>query len=70
MLPMVSESVADVWDDFDPKPTTHWQEVIAHTEETVRGSWRAKTTDMQALFDGRGWDRTSDPSRVKRVLSR
>jgi hypothetical protein len=29
-----------------------------------------KLSPVQAVRDGRGWDRTSDPSRVKRVLSR
>jgi hypothetical protein len=43
---------------------------------SLDGTWTEDTAGAEAPLnraeedDGRGWDRTSDPSRVKRVLSR
>jgi hypothetical protein len=43
---------------------------------SLDGSWTADAAGAEIPLnqaddaDGRGWDRTSDPSRVKRVLSR
>ena len=43
---------------------------------SLDGSWTEAAADagsgpnQASETDGRGWDRTSDPSRVKRVLSR
>jgi hypothetical protein len=40
---------------------------LAHSE---RKAQRSNARAAREADDGRGWDRTSDPSRVKRVLSR
>ncbi len=48
----------------------------AFIRASLDGSWTESPEDAEIPLnqaedaDGRGWDRTSDPSRVKRVLSR
>ena len=55
-------------------PEPGWAEALIRAH--LDGSWTedaagaAEPLNEAAEDDGRGWDRTSDPSRVKRVLSR
>jgi hypothetical protein len=59
----------------DPKQTKALpplvQDLASTADARVLPTCRRQRRGLRtAKFSGRGWDRTSDPSRVKRVLSR